>query len=166
MIKHLLIIAIIVCVASLFIFLPYSPGDYDSSSVIVSMYIQVVCFLGLVLVPIGIMWSIFEIRRYRRESGRFSHISYRFTRVALVILFVIFLLADFMLFMNNYLSLAIIILLLTCYFFFRALLFFKNLKNANQISLVPFPVYIICIPLLVFFIRFIFMATTRSPCFP
>ena len=50
-VKHLLIIAVIGCLGSLFSLLPYFAKKYDTYSVMVSMYIQVVCFLLLILVP-------------------------------------------------------------------------------------------------------------------
>jgi hypothetical protein len=54
-------VAIIVC-----ILLPFFPGRYDSLSLPFSVSAQLVGYIGLILVPIAILWFIQEIKKFAR----------------------------------------------------------------------------------------------------
>ena len=65
--SQLLRIAAATAFAILCTFLPFLPGRYDSLALSLSVMAQLIGKVGLVLVPVGVLWFVSE---YRRPSGR------------------------------------------------------------------------------------------------
>ncbi|MGH7717907.1 MAG: hypothetical protein ACREON_03560 [Gemmatimonadaceae bacterium] len=75
---HLLRIAALTAFLTLCMLLPFLPGRYDSLAVPLSMMAQLFGIVGLLLVPLGVVWIAYE---YRSEGKRKRHV---FAIVALV----------------------------------------------------------------------------------
>ncbi len=75
---HLLRIAGLTAFLTLCMLLPFLPGRYDSLVVPLSMMAQLFGIVGLLLVPLGVVWIAYE---YRSEGKRKRHV---FAIVALV----------------------------------------------------------------------------------
>src|SRR5688500_824283 len=65
---HWLRLIAINLLVTLCIFLPFLPGPHDELSVALSAVAQTTGFLGLLLVPIGIIWLVQEIRKNRDRN--------------------------------------------------------------------------------------------------
>lgn len=70
MVLHGIRIIAICIMAVLFIFLPYLPGEYDHLAVMISAIVQTAGFISLLLVPIGVLWLIYEmVHRKKVKNG-------------------------------------------------------------------------------------------------
>src|SRR4030095_7683473 len=77
-----IIIATLLIVA--FMFSPYIPGDYDNFSFTLSGMAQLLSFVGLLLVPIGMPWLIYEtVKRSKKVSS--NKITFRFALTSFVV---------------------------------------------------------------------------------
>lgn len=87
--KHFFIILLIISTVSFGIFLPYTPGDYDYSAVMLSNVLQFATLASLLLVPLGLSWCITDFLKSKiisepsRPSFYFGKIS---SAVALMII--------------------------------------------------------------------------------
>jgi len=86
---------LVICILFiLFIFLPYFPGGYDHLAVMLSAIIQIASFISLLLVPVGVLWLIYE-RVQRKKVNDGSRKSDRFAIAALVILTLLVIVSSF-----------------------------------------------------------------------
>ncbi len=69
MIRHFLWIAAITVLALAGMFYPFMPGTYDRMAIPLSGIIQVMGLAGLLLVPIGMVWLVYELVNRRRRLG-------------------------------------------------------------------------------------------------
>lgn len=171
MVGHAVRIAAI-CVCSLIcVFIPFLPGSYDSLAVIVSAIVQLMGFIALLLVPIGIAWFVYE-RTKRKRGEHAAQRSHRFGIAALVVLSLAVIVSSVAAFggVGSYRGSALLgVGLLLCYIFIvfsiiiPKLVHMKNAATATkQPSQIPF--YLIIIPLVVVIARaaFITPATEYS----
>lgn len=140
----------IILLISLCMFLPYLPGDYDNLSPILSFLAQLLCFTGLILVPVGIVWLIYEITRDRTKA---SNGSYYFSVAALITLCIVVLFVLVAVYFNWNRSLALIAMALFIYFSLKI----KGIKKRVIPYFNPIPFYLIFIPLTLLLIRFLFI---------
>jgi hypothetical protein len=84
--KHLLFILLIIAIIVTGIFLPYVHGDYDYFAVGLSSIFQFAGFASLLLVPIGLVWSIMDISY--RGTGKKAYPGY-FRKMALAVTVII-----------------------------------------------------------------------------
>ena len=75
MIRHIIRIAAITIVALGCMFYPFAPGTHDRLAVTLSMMAQLLGLAGLLLVPIGALWLIYELmkRRHPTEPDSVAH---------------------------------------------------------------------------------------------
>jgi len=156
LIHFIRIIAITVSIL-VFIFLTYFPGDYDASSVTLSSMAQLFGFSSLLFVPIGIGWLIYETIKQKKGSATVSNSSYRFAIAALTASVLVALITSLGAFVNHSLSLAVITILIYAFIFPRIVSRVKQIKNKNNKSFNPIPVYLVCIPIIVVLIRSLFI---------
>lgn len=142
--------ALLVCM-----FLPFFPGKYDSLAVTLSFMVQLFSFAGLLLVPVGSVWLWYEMNK--RSTQNFANKRYRLALVALITLaFVVLVVALAALFGNNYVF-GILFLLLCVVLFARAYRHLSKEKASVDLKFNPLPIYLIVIPLVITFARFIFI---------
>jgi len=67
---HLLRIAALTACLTLFMVLPFLPGEYDSLAVPLSMTAQLFGIVGLLLVPWGVAWMVYEYVSQSRRKRR------------------------------------------------------------------------------------------------
>ena len=86
MIIHFIWIAVISTLLLTCIFLPFIPGDYDNLVVALSFMAQLLAMAGLLLVPIGLLWLIYELskRTKKKQNVANNKGTYRFAIAALV----------------------------------------------------------------------------------
>lgn len=166
---HWLLIPIITLLIIFGIFLPFLPGKYDYLAVAVSSVLQVVSFLSLLYVPIGILWLIYELSR-RKRGGNGNSKKVGFAIAALVVLSLSVTVAVLVAFggIGSFRGSAIFGMgLLTGYlylFFSRIVPEIRKMRNNDSLKLSPIISYLIIIPLVVVFTRtaFIIPATEYS----
>ena len=160
MLKHLarisaLIILILVCM-----FLPFLPGNYDDLAVTLSFMAQLLAFAGVLLVPIGVLWLISELRaqasRRRGQPARGKR--YYFAVAALVVGTLVIVIVSLAAFGNVGPSLGIALLALWAYCLWRIVPGLKALRYKENPSFNPAPLYLICIPLAALILRMTLVA--------
>lgn len=141
MLAHLPRISAVVLVILAFRFLPFLPGRYDRLALTLSMMAQLFALAGLVLVPIGALWLVYEIKIRGNKA-------YYFALSALVasslITFTILLLAMF-----ESISLAFGLLVLWVYFLVKTAPRLKLFKQMATRPVSSAPLYLLCVPLAV-----------------
>jgi len=155
--KHIIIIISITVVISLCVFFTYMPGDYDSFASTLSFMAQLLGFAGLIMVPIGILWSIHEIKKYCKKAAEPSNTTYYFAIVTFVALFITVLATSLTVFVSDNRSVGLIMIILSVYYSIKVIPKIRKLKNGANRNFNPIPLYLICIPSLILFIRFSFI---------
>ncbi len=142
---HLVRIAAIILVILACSFLPFLPGGHDGLAVTLSGVARMFGAVGLLLVPIGAAWLIYEFRQRTSKSiGTYYFALVSFVATSLVAMFV-----ALGAFIHLGLSLAIITLVLWIYVDIRFAPGLKQLKTAARDSFHPAPLYLVCIPVVV-----------------
>ena len=137
-------------------FSPYIPGDYDSFSVTLSAMAQVSSIIGLLFVPVGILWMIYEtVKRNKKISS--NKITYRFAFTSLGISSIVGLATAMAAFANGGLSLGIITFAVYIYIAAKVVVSMRKMKVRESRSFNPTPFYLIFIPTIVVLVRFIFI---------
>jgi hypothetical protein len=168
--KITLIRILIICTVMIFlIFIPFFPGKYDHLAVMVSSVTQIISFISLMLIPIGILWLIYQIC-FRKEGRYATHKSVYFAITALGVFILAIIFASFAaiggvgsfrgsLLLGFSLPLAFFYILIS-----RIIPKLKRMKDNNGLKLHPTISYLIIIPLVTVGIRtsFIIPATEYS----
>lgn len=141
---------------ALCMFLPFMPGDFDSLAAPISTSAQLLSFGSLLFVPLGIAWLINEIMRHRKMTAK-SLNAYYFMSTGLIILFVFTLVICLNLFLSGDRLLVLFILIFGIYFFVKVRIRIKRQRNTISQKFNLLPICLICAPLLLFFVRFMFI---------
>ncbi len=128
-------------------FLPFLPGPYDGLAVTLSGMAQSFGIAGLILVPIGALWLIYEYRKQKNKE-------YYFAIASVVALSIIAVVASIGAVASIGFSFAIIALALWAYGVLRTMPRLKLLKNAEVSGFNPMPLYLVFIPIVVFLFQF------------
>ncbi len=155
---HVISIIVICILAILFTFLPYFPGGYDHLAVMISGIIQITSFISLLLVPIGVLWLIYEkVQRKKVKDG--SKKSGSFAIAALVVLTLIVIVSSFAAIggIGNFrgsLTLGISIPAIFVYITVKTIIpQIKKMRNPNALKPSIIPYYMVIIPLAVVIFR-------------
>src|SRR5687768_9265510 len=147
MIRHFLWIAAITVLALASMFYPFMPGTYDRMAIPLSGIVQVCGLTGLLLVPIGMVWLIYELVNRRRTLGSLPQHGRRhwFAVCALAASLVVgagVALAS----IQTGPSLAVCVLILCVYGISRAAPAVIQLKSGRHIGFNPAPLYLTIVP--------------------
>lgn len=136
------------------IFLPFLPGPHDQLSVALSAIAQTTGFLGLLLVPVGILWLIQEIRRNldkNRSTNNWSNgYYYAITAMVICILTTLFFLIGLLLMVGP--SAVVLTLLFASIALYRLIPAVRSLRQ-NSGSFNAAPLYLLSVPLIAFTVR-------------
>lgn len=166
---HFIRITLICLLIIFLIFIPFLPGAYDNLAVMISSELQYVSFVCLLLVPIGILWLIYELFR-RKINGKGASKSVYFAKAALLVLSISAIVAAIVAFggIGSFRGSAIFgISLLIGYIYtvFSIIIpRLRKMKYADDLMVNPIIFYLIIIPLVVVIFRtaFIIPATEYS----
>lgn len=142
---HLVSIAAIILVILAGSFLPFLPGGYDGLAVTLSAMAQIFGVVSLLLVPIGALWLIYEVR----QRGAKPVGAYYFAFAVLVAASLVAMIVALGAFIHLGLSLGFLTLALSSYVVTRLVPGLKRLKTAARGSFHPAPLYLVCIPVVV-----------------
>mgnify|MGYP000859802162 CR=1 FL=1 len=164
MVQHFVCIIFVCILAILFIFLPYFPGGYDHLAVMISSIIQIASFISLLLVPVGILWFIYErVQRKKGKNGSRKCVSFAITGQIVLSLIVIVCSLAAIGGIGNFrgsLMLGVFLpIIFVCYTNSLIIPRIKQMKNSDTHRQSFIPLYMIIIPIVVV----IFRVTLISP---
>jgi len=138
-------------------FLPFLPGEYDGLAVTLSAMSQLLGMAGLMLVPLGLIWLIYELRKRASRNWKRSakHRGYHFAIASVAASSIVAMVVSLGAFVNIGLSLGIGTLALWTYIVLRLVPRLKLLKNAESEDCNPAPLYLICIPIVAALFQFV-----------
>ena len=151
MTRHFIAIISITAFIVLCMFLPFLPGRYDSLSPTLSFMTQLFSFAGLLLVPLGLLWLGYELRKQRGESKKKT--KHFFIATFLTIGFVTIIISLGAL-LNYNVSFGILFLAVCLSLLTRIYLKQLAKRNYDHLNFNPIPLYLIIIPLIVAVVRF------------
>jgi hypothetical protein len=153
---HFIRITIVTLLIVALMFSPYIPGDYDSFSLTLSAMAQLSSFVGLLLVPIGMLWLIYKTVK-RNKIASSNKIIYRFALTAFVVSCIVGLATVIAAFADGSRSLGIIMIAVYIYIAARFIVKMRKLKMQESSGFNSTPFYLICIPTIAVLVRFIFI---------
>jgi hypothetical protein len=148
MTSHLLRMGGITILLVLCMFYPFLPGDYDGLAMALSTTAQLLGTVGLLLVPIGAFWLIYEARkRGRRAHSPNTDRGYYFALASLIAASIVAIAVSLSSFFGFGISLGALTLALWFYVISRVVPRLKLLKKAETQTINPTPFYLIFIPI-------------------
>ncbi len=155
---HVISITVICILAILFIFLPYFPGGYDHLAVMISGIVQIASFISLLLVPIGVLWLIYErVQKKKVKDG--SRKSGSFAIVALLVLTLIVIVSSFVAIggigsFRGSLALGIFIPIIFVYTTVKIIIpQIRKMRNPSALKPSIIPYYMVIIPVAIVIFR-------------
>ena len=151
-----LIMLLVVCT-----FYPFLPGEYDGLAVPLSAMSQTFGVAGLLLVPVGVSWLAYELRKRARRKRNLPTKArgYYFALASVVASAVVALAVSLGAFTSSGLSFGCLTLALWFYITLRLRPGLKSLKKAEAEDFNPAPLYLVFIPGVVL----IFQITLAAP---
>ncbi len=148
---HLVRMGALVVLLVLCTFYPFLPGEYDALAVPLSAMAQAFGMVGLLLVPVGLLWLAYELRKRarRKRNVQINARRYYFVLASIIASSIVALAVSFGAFMGISLSLAFLTLALWLYFLSRVIPRLKLLKTAEPEDFNPAPFYLVFVPTLV-----------------
>jgi len=148
MVSHIVRMGAVTILLIACIFLPFLPGSYDGLAVTLSGMSQLFGIAGLMLVPIGALWLIYEYRKRAAKSRKLSNKDkgYHFAIASVVASSIVAAIVSIGAFVNLGLSFGFVTLGLWTYSVLRIVPRVKLLKNAEIGNFNPAPLYLICVP--------------------
>ncbi len=146
------------------ILLPFFPGRYDSLSLPLSVSAQLIGYIGLLLVPIGILWLIQEMKKLSGSATPLNNWSngYNYAISASIVCTLISLVFMSVLAVSVGFSAGVIAFIIAAFLLNRQFNAIKDLKSQTGFNLAP--LYFIIIPLIALFVstRLIVPASNHS----
>jgi len=138
---------------------PFLPGPPNKLVIGLSVFGQSAGFFGLLLMPIGIIWAIVEIRNLRNRNNENPswRSAYSLAIIATAIITAIYLLLVVGVFVNVELLAGSLALVLGAFALKRAITEIKKLRDTSVRQLNPVPFYLLTIPLIAFITRIYLM---------
>lgn len=161
MVKHFLRIAGIIILIVLCIVYPFLPGGYDGLAMPLSTMAQAFGALGLLLVPIGVLWLVYELcsQVRRKENPPTKVRRYYFALVSVIIASVVAVAIAMIALATIGLSFGLLTLALWLAIVSRLIPRLGLLKNAESQHLNAAPLYLTVIPLAILVFQVVFAAS-------
>lgn len=121
---------------------PFLPGGYDPLAAAISTLAQAVGILGLLLVPIGIAWGMYELRSSSKEKRR------GFARASLIVGSLVVLVPVLVAAGSTGFGFAALVLGLSSFVIFEVAARAQCLKRDASASVNPAPLYLVLLPTL------------------
>lgn len=142
------------------ILLPFLPGPYDTLSLPLSIAAQLSGYIGLLLVPIGTLWLIQEIRKRTGKAVIVNNWSsgYYYAVTATVVCVLLCLFFALILLMSTGISACVIAVTVTGIILYRQVAAIRKLKLSSVKVFNTAPLYFLSIPLIAFAICSFFVS--------
>jgi hypothetical protein len=152
---HLVRLGGIVILLAVCMFYPFLPGDYDAMAIAVSTIAQIIGTVGLLFVPIGVPWLIYEVRTHGvQKPGK----SYYFAIASLIATLILVIVMILSMFVIIGISFAALTFALGFYVLSRLIPRVKALKQAQSAAINAAPLYLLFIPIASLLIQVAFAA--------
>lgn len=139
---------------------PFLPGKYDAFALPLSTIAQLFGAAGLLLVPIGALWLVYEARtRGRNRIPPTTGRGYYFAMASLIVASIAVLAASLVTSLGIGISFGVLALPLWAYAVYRLIPRLRLLKRAEDTSINPTPFYLLLIPVAVL----LFQITLAAP---
>ena len=153
LITHMIIICGAIAIMMLIVIYPFLPGEYDPFAMPASTTIQLFGGAGLLLVPVGMLWLVREIRIYKQiNKNPTLNQKHYFAETSLIVGSIAAMLANLIMFAVNGILLGILFLMLSLVTILSLKVRLKQWKVAGASTFNPTPLYIIMIPVGVTFL--------------
>lgn len=141
-------------------FYPFLPGEYDVLAVALSTMAQLFGAAGLLLVPIGVLWLVYEVRQRAQRNQNLPNTGrgYYFAMASLIAASILAILVSLILFLAIGISFGVLTLAAWFYAVSRLIPRLKLLKKAESENINPAPFYLIFIPIAVLLFQIAFAA--------
>ena len=145
-------------------FYPFLPGEYDRLAVPLSAMAQAFGMVGLLLVPVGVSWLTYELRKRARRKRNLPTKArgYYFALASVVASSIVAIAVSLGAFVGISLSLGFLTLALWFYIVLRLRPRLKLLKKAEAEDFNPAPLYLVFIPSVVFILQITLAAPARE----
>ncbi len=132
-------------------FYPFFSGMYDALATPLSAMAQVLGVVGLLFVPVGVLWLIYELRKRARAKSNLSTKArgYYFALASMVVFSLIAIAVSFGAFLGLGLSFGFVTLALWFYVASRLRPGLKSLKSAEVEGFNYVPLYLVFVPCMV-----------------
>ena len=149
MARHLGRLTVITLSILLCIFYPFLPGGYDGLAVALSAMAQAAVVVGLLLVPIGILWLAHELRSHARRKQGLPHTErgYRFAVASVVGSSIVAAAVSLSAAMSVGRSFGVLTIALWIYSVSRLIPRLKMMRNIERGALNPVPLYLTVVPI-------------------
>jgi hypothetical protein len=133
----------------LLIISPFLPGPPNKLVIGLSVFGQSAGFFGLLLVPVGLIWAIIEIRKPGKiyNESQDWKLTWIMSIIAIVIITAIYFLLLTLVFVTSGLLTGFLVMIAGIFGFIRAIRSIKKLRNNPGRKLNPVPFYLFTIPL-------------------
>lgn len=157
--SHWIQLVILNLLMILCIVLPYLPGPYDKLSLAISVAAQLSGYVGLLLIPVAILWLIQEKKKLTgnsKESNKWNN-GYYYAMTALCICTFLGFVFILILLISVGISASIIALTFILFALFRQISAIKKLKNRDRRTFNAAPLYLLSTPLIAFTVCIFFI---------
>lgn len=149
---HFLRLAGIILVCVFGMYLPFLPGNFDGLAVTLSFMAHLLSIVGLLFVPVGLLWLLQEARQ--KPSPKFN--GYTYAVISLVMSAMLMIIVVLPAFFNTGFSFGILMLAIGIYGVVKITPRLKLLKQVENRKFNPLPVYLTCVPIAIFFCQVAF----------
>jgi hypothetical protein len=133
---------------------PFLPGDYDVLAMALSTTAQLLGTVGLLLVPLGALWLVYEARkRAPRNHYQKSDRGYYFALASLIAATIVAIAISLSMVFGFGVSFGALTLALWFYLVSRLIPRLKLLKKAETQTINPTPLYLLFIPIALFLVQ-------------
>lgn len=148
---HLALMAGINSLLILIMIYPFLPGDYDSLAMALSTIVQAFGAFGLLLVPVGLLWLMYEISKQNRTKRNLAIKSkrYFYALASLIVSSLIVALLYLVALALIGFSLCLLLLALWIYTVVSLIPGLRLMKKEEHASFDFMPLYLICVPIAV-----------------
>ena len=152
--RHLALIAALTAVLVFVMLRPFLPGRHDGLAVPLSTMVQAFGVVGLLLVPVGVAWLVYEVRSGRKDAR------HRFVLTSLAAGAVVALAVSLVGVATSGLSLGVLTGGATLHAGGRCVRALKREQDAGRGGFNAAPLYLICLPVLVLVFQSVLAART------
>lgn len=164
MVKHFLLLTGTTALLVAVMFYPYLPGQHDILASELSGIVQLLGAVGLLLVPLGVAWLVYELKkRVQREADSIGPgKAFYFAIVAMCLATFLAAAVSLLVFLAISKSLGVLTFALCACVVARLWPSVKSLKAGEPARVNPAPFYVIVIPLALLFFQMAFAASVTE----
>jgi len=158
MTRHMIQMSALTIAVIVFTFYPFLPGAYDSAALGLSTALQLLEVVGLLLVPLGLAWMFYEVRKQARRKKNLpdKNRGYQFALSSLIIASILLTPVSLLILFGIGISFGVLTLVVWFSIILRLRPGLRSLKETEGESFNPAPLYLIVIPLIVLIAQVLF----------